>query len=145
MSTDDRIEQFYLSPEARHEVLESVRSWAASEDGVMLAVAFGSFVRGESFRDLDLGLFLREPFDALELGKLAWRIWKAIGRPVFEIDVVPLNDAMPGFVTEVLREGCVLREAWPGDAHDRAVQAQSEWIDFQEAARIVAHDTEQPP
>ena len=107
------------------------------EPKVRLAILFGSFVRGEPFRDVDIGIELDEPFRLAEVGSISLRLWEAVGRPAFELDVVPLNEAPPSFQMEVSGTGAVLFERWPGYGLDYFVQAQSDVLDFREAERIV--------
>ena len=126
-----------LSQAALGALETALRAALAREPKVRLAFLFGSAARGESFHDIDIGVELDEPFRGLELRGLSLRLWEAAGRPQFELDVVPLNDAPPSFREEVSTTGRVLFERWPRYAHDFAVQALSDIIDFRQAERIV--------
>lgn len=114
----------------RNRITEALRRALEAEERVRVAFLFGSFARGEPFRDVDIGVELDEPFRLLSLGGLSRRLWTALGRPRFELDVVPLNDAPHSFRLEVADGGRVLHERHPGDAFEFAVQAQSDTIDF---------------
>jgi predicted nucleotidyltransferase len=129
-----RLSLFRIPSEAEKEAFLTALSGAlAAESRVRTAFVFGSFVREGSFRDVDIGLEFDEPFTLLEVSRLADRLWAAVGRPDFELDVVPLNDAPPTFRLEVDSTGRVVRERSAGDALEFGVRARSEWIDLREA------------
>lgn len=86
---------------------------------VELAYLFGSLVRGEGFKDIDVAIWvLNPPVSTLARFKLAMEIGKALERqlhPRFEVDVRILNEAPPWFQMEVLRTGRLLfarAEGW---------------------------------
>ncbi|MBI4704842.1 MAG: nucleotidyltransferase domain-containing protein [Deltaproteobacteria bacterium] len=134
-----------LPLEERFGLVSALRRALLAEPCVRVAFLHGSFARGEPFRDLDVGVQLDEPFRILAVGGLAHRLWAAIGRPGFDVDVVPLNDAPAAFRWEVAQGGQVLRERRPGDAADFAVRALSERIDFNEARRVIEAEARVAP
>jgi predicted nucleotidyltransferase len=121
---------FEMPAEARDAVARSLGEALASEPGVRVALLFGSFARGEPFRDLDVGVEFGGPFSLLDVGRLATRLWSAAGEPAFEIDVVPLDDAPASFRLEVAETGRLLRERHEGDAVEFAVAARRDAIDL---------------
>lgn len=128
----------HLSPRERDGWLESLASAFACESSVQVAFVFGSFLGGDAFRDLDIAVWLDEPFSLLDVARLTSRLWAAVGRPAFELDVVPLNDAAPAFLAEVAEKGRLLVERHEGAALDLAVRARSDWLDLRAVNAINA-------
>ncbi|MEW6426066.1 MAG: nucleotidyltransferase domain-containing protein [Bacillota bacterium] len=105
---------------------------------VELAYLFGSFVRGEVYHDLDLGLVLNESLSLKERWpyalKVAGEAEKAIKYAV-PVDVRLLNEAPPKFSYQVLKTGRLLF------ARSEAVRIRYEkeimlaYLDFQETDR----------
>lgn len=119
-----------LPTEDRFALLARAAAALAAMSQVRVAWAFGSFVRAEPFRDLDVAVVLDEPWSLLSLGRVARMVAEALGWPPWEVDVVPLNDATPAFRWAVVREGRVLYERTPGDATEDWVLARNLWLDF---------------
>jgi len=73
---------------------------------VLLAIIYGSFIRGGEFRDVDLAVYLKPGVDPLRYAlDLEGMLEEALGYPV---DVKPLNEAPAWFTKRVLEEGRVL-------------------------------------
>jgi predicted nucleotidyltransferase len=119
----------------REQMLERVGRALAGVDGIELGYAFGSFARGEPFRDLDVAVLLDDARNWRTPARAGRAIWEALGRPGFEIDVVPLNDASPAFKRAVVTENRLVFERHSGSAADFWVSAVSEDIDFREWKR----------
>lgn len=106
--------------------------------GVRVVWVFGSFARGELFRDIDIAVLLEDPGQWRTLAKVEARAERALeGRP-HTLDVVPINDATPSFQRQVCTEGVVLFESVAGEALDATVSAISRDIDYREWLRV--HD-----
>lgn len=136
---DDAVLVHDLSPRERDAIALALAAALNDEPSVRVAYLFGSFEEGGGFRDVDVAVWVEEPFSLLDLGRLAHRLWAATGRPRFELDVVPLNDAAPEFVARVAEEGRLLRERLPGAALEMATRARSDWLDWQSASSLVEH------
>lgn len=117
------------APERRR-WLDAIRRALAALDEVRLAYAFGSFPRGEPFRDIDVGVLLAEPLSWRVPGRIADAVRAAVPDAPAPVDVVPLNDAPASFRKNVADGGVVLYERVPGAALDFWVRACSEWMDF---------------
>jgi len=138
MTMDDAVTVHALSPREREALSDALEAALTREPTVRVAYLFGSFQQGGGFRDVDVAVWLDEPFSLLDLGRLAYRLWSASGRPRFEIDVVSLNDAAPEFVARVAEDGRLVRERLPGAALELATRARSDWLDWQSAASRLA-------
>ena len=121
-----------LPPPERAAFLGKLKAAFAVESQVVVAFVFGSFARGEPFADIDIGVQLDEPFTAMDVARLATRLWLATGGPSHELDVVPLNDAPPSFRLEVT-QGIAIHQRFEGAAADFKVMAWSEKLDFDAA------------
>lgn len=135
MSVGDRLDSFDLPAAARRSVLEQLAAVLASLENVIVGFAFGSFVRGERFRDLDIAILFDEPMTFRDPGRVAHAIESNLSVD-FPVDVVPLNDAPASFRYRVAQEGHVLREREPRGAIDFWVRARSEMLDLAEWHRI---------
>lgn len=94
----------------KEEVLAKLREVLGSEEEVLLAVVFGSFVSLDSYRDVDLAVYTKRG-DLGCLAVLSARLELALGVPV---DVVPLDEIPPRFRYSVLTKGVVVLERVPG-------------------------------
>lgn len=119
-----------LSDAERRRILEALSDELRGTQGLRLVFAFGSFVRGEPFRDLDLAVLFDDPRDWRGIGRVEGRASEALGELDVPIDIVPLNDASPAFRREVVREGRLLWEREPGTAREFEVQSVSEDMDY---------------
>jgi len=102
---------------------------------VRAAWVFGSFARGEPFRDLDLAVWLDHP--------ISWRSGPGVQNALdaalcvpFPIDVVVLNDASAAFRHAVTQQGRVVHEREPGTANALAAQAASGFFDLEAWRRV---------
>ncbi|MBI2901882.1 MAG: nucleotidyltransferase domain-containing protein [Planctomycetes bacterium] len=138
MSGDRELVRHDLPGERRDELLRAAARALESMPGVRLAWAYGSFVRAERFRDLDLAVQFAGRPGWRDPGRVVEAVSLALERPPFEIDVVPLNDAAPEFRLDVARRGILLRERIVGEAIEFAALARSELMDLAEWRRALA-------
>ncbi len=99
------LKHYDLSAPDRERVLGRVAESLAAEGAVLFAYAFGSFVEGRAFGDVDVAVFLDQERcpDASLLSlhlDLAGRLEEAAGLPV---DAVLLNEAPLGLRMAVVR------------------------------------------
>jgi predicted nucleotidyltransferase len=132
----DGIRRFHLAPEDREAVLRRMAEAAAHLEGVVLAVAYGSFLAGEHFRDIDVAVLFDEPLSRRALGAAEDALLAALGGLKLPVDLVPLNDAPPHFRAEVLERGRVLYEREPREAIEAWVRAKSESLDLAAWQRV---------
>jgi predicted nucleotidyltransferase len=131
-----------LDADGRQDVVQRLSRALASDDRVRAAWLFGSFSRGEPFRDVDVGVLFAEPLRTFEEAELSNRLWDALGGTPYDLDVVALNGAAPRFQLKVVDGGRLLCEHRPGLAVEFAVRAESEIADFLEAMRAVEAEAE---
>lgn len=116
-----------LDSSARERVIARLKAGLAGHSDVLFAFVFGSFLDGEAFRDIDLGVWATDSVGPrLEIG-LATALSEELG---FPIDVRRINDAPVPFLFHVLRGRLVavrdegrladLMERTARDYHDRA-------------------------
>lgn len=76
--------------EATHKtrLLEHFRTYLSTQDKVIFAYVFGSFAQREQFRDIDIGVYLAEPFHLDDVAGL-------------QTDLQQLTDAF------ILQSGCI--------------------------------------
>lgn len=127
----NRFEFHHLDPKKRRELLKTILQKALeSVSGVLLIVAFGSFVSASAFRDIDIGLYLEhEPRDCL---KAEWSISEKLSNAVgYVVDVKILNCAPPDVRYNILRKGVVLYEGCRGLAERLAIASWKETMDIE--------------
>ncbi len=94
----------------REERVRALREALEADEKVLLAVAFGSFVELESYRDIDVAVYATDTSLAY-IARLGAELEARAGVPV---DVVPLAELEPRFRWRVLARGLVLVEKVPG-------------------------------
>lgn len=114
-----------LAPDAREEVLARLETALAGRTDVVFAMVFGSFVDGEAFRDLDLGIWTSDVASRRVELELATTLSASLGLPV---DVRRVNDAPVPFLFHVLRGRIV------------AVQDEERLADVMEITARAYHD-----
>ncbi len=93
----------------REALVKRIRAILSKED-VLLAIAFGSFVELESFRDLDIAVY--SPRGNLEhYSRLTAKLELELGIPV---DIVPLDEIPTRFRHKILVKGKLILESTPG-------------------------------
>ncbi|MDI6889853.1 MAG: nucleotidyltransferase domain-containing protein [Thermodesulfovibrionales bacterium] len=97
-----------LSGEERGYLIERIAAILKEKEYVLFAYIFGSFASGESFNDIDVGIFisgerLNSPL-RLEL-EMERELEDAVRIPV---DIRIINNAPPSFIYNVLKSGLVI-------------------------------------
>jgi predicted nucleotidyltransferase len=118
------------------DLVERLRTRAASLPAVRLAVLFGSTARGEAgpHSDVDLGVLL-DP-DTIDL---RFEVEAELGRAAERaVHVVFLADAPPLLRFEISRDGILLREKEDGLWTDFMVRAMVDWWDWARYSRMFA-------
>jgi len=106
----EKFRYYVVSREEREAIVAKVRE-VLEDEGVLLAILFGSFVELDSFRDIDLAVYTRDYEDLSFIFRLANRLEEELGYPV---DVVPLNIIPPRFRHYILTKGVIIVEEKPG-------------------------------
>ncbi|MDI7266914.1 MAG: nucleotidyltransferase domain-containing protein [Myxococcota bacterium] len=122
---------FRFAPERASAMLAAMRGALAGEAAVRWAYAFGSFARGEPFRDVDVGVVTSPgAFSTLRsLGRLANRLAAAAGDGV-EVDLVDLQACSLPLVAAVLDEGVLLVDHTPAERRLWEAECTLRWVDF---------------
>ena len=98
-------------------------------DEIFAAYIFGSFITGESFADIDLGVILRHGYeDLLEYEiELESQLEKRVR---FGMDVRVLNSAPVSFSQNVIRSGQVIVDTDPNRRSDFENYTLKKYFDF---------------
>ncbi len=83
-------------------VVEAVRRVLEGFDYVVAAVVFGSVLRRNLVRDVDVGVLARSPLTIREVAEISSRLEEVLG---VSVDVVPLAEASPQLRFKALSEG----------------------------------------
>ncbi|MCX8188623.1 MAG: nucleotidyltransferase domain-containing protein [Nitrososphaeria archaeon] len=95
-----------LAEEERHKILEKIKKFFEKDDEIMFAIVHGSFIERNSFRDIDIAIWVKDPEKAFQYTiNLPCKIGEEIEVPV---DIQVLNDAPLPFKHHVLTSGKIL-------------------------------------
>jgi predicted nucleotidyltransferase len=92
-------------PEEKELLSKAISARLSREPGILFVYLHGSFVTGEAFRDIDVGLSIRDRKDFSYESDLSFELSKAIGH---EVEVKVINDAPVAFQMAVISEGRLL-------------------------------------
>ncbi len=103
--------------DTREQVVAAAKIVVAEDQRVMFAYMYGSFVHSETFRDVDVGVYLRDPaenpfqitFDIKE--RISRSLRSFIDADRFDVSI--LNDAPFTFLKRVFVEGILLLDRDP--------------------------------
>lgn len=102
----------------RIQLIRKITNYINSIDSVLFAYIFGSFARGETFSDIDIGIYMKDVIEEATMDiefEMEDKVEKIIGYPV---DVRVLNMAPVSFVFQVIRDGMLIRDDDPDDRSD---------------------------
>ena len=121
-----------LTRAEREAVLTRLAACLAGRTDVVFALVFGSFLEGQAFRDVDLGIWTADAAGPRIDLELATTLSAAVGLPV---DVRRVNDAPVPFLFHVLRGRVVVArdERCLADAMERTAWA------YHDIAPLLAH------
>ena len=101
-----KLKYYKLSSEEKNRIIEKLRNILVAE-GVKLAILFGSFTEANSFRDIDIAIYLDDPEDINKILELATKLEEKLELP---IDLTPLQALPPKLRLQVLTKGQILVE-----------------------------------
>jgi predicted nucleotidyltransferase len=130
VASDDALATQRLGLDEREALLCDIGRAVATVPAVRVAYVFGSFVRDEPFRDVDVAVLFDEPTSWRLAGRVEAALGEHLDPPRYRFEVVPLNDAPPSFRCEVADHGRVVYEREPRAAIELWVRARSELIDL---------------
>ena len=108
----ERFRFYELDSEEKRGIVDKLRKALVRRSEVLLAIVYGSFVRGRLVRDVDVAVYVGGGVKSFDYEfKLERELSEGVGIPV---DVRVLNDAPPRFVLEVLSWGETLVSRVPG-------------------------------
>lgn len=111
-------------------ILRSLAGALRREKRVRFAYAYGSFLRRQDARDINVAVYLEGKADPwLASGEIAGALEKAIARR-YRVDVHSLNAAAAGFAFQVLKDGRPLMERRPSERMDWEAHALSRYQDI---------------
>ena len=88
--------------DSKHRILETL----SNDKRIRFAYVFGSFVHGQRYRDIDIGIFSEPELALLDIGMLTGKLTDALSS---EVDLVQLNglpDKNPEFAYRIVpKEG----------------------------------------
>ncbi len=102
----ERFRFHQLSSNEKKRLIESIEAFLGQRDEILVAILYGSFLKGASFRDIDIALYVRGGVSPIRYGaKVERELEELIGLP---FDVRLMNFAPPWFIKRVIEEGFVL-------------------------------------
>ncbi len=98
----------------RERIISAIKKILEKDNRVIFAYLFGSFVKGEVFNDIDIGIFTREEVNPFVIqAELKERISRELSKIGFRkeadfFDVRVLNDAPFYILGEIMTEGILI-------------------------------------
>lgn len=94
-----------LSRPEREEIKKALAEFLYRQEDILFAYIFGSFVREEAFRDIDIAVYSKDEKGFLYQSDMGYRCTMLTGYPV---EVILLNNAEIGLRMNILKEGELL-------------------------------------
>jgi predicted nucleotidyltransferase len=118
------------------DVLEKIGKFAKSNDVIAAAYVFGSSVAGKERResDIDIAIMVRGSMGGFERVQLETELSNLLGK---DIDLVVFSLASALLRHQILKYGCIVYEADPGERVRQEVTARREYLDSLVLYRIV--------
>jgi predicted nucleotidyltransferase len=104
----------------REKLLTLMKNAFEGDDRIVFAYTYGSFIRGESFRDVDIAIYVRDSYEnpfvltsdiKTELSRLAKK--EGLNLPANRFDVQIINQAPFTFLKRIFKEGVLLVDRNP--------------------------------
>jgi predicted nucleotidyltransferase len=126
----------------RERILSLIKEALARDGRTIFAYAYGSFVKEESFRDIDIGIYIKNPEENIfvvtsdlrtELSRHSRE--EGINLTVDQFDVKVINDAPFTFLHRIFKEGKLLIDLDP-DLRTDLIEHVS--VKYRECAGLLA-------
>ena len=113
----------------KEKITKTISSYLQRHEEIFAAYIFGSYVSGELFGDIDLGILVRnEPENLLEYEfELEIKLEELVK---FAVDVRILNKAPVSFVQNVIRHGQIIIDSKPNIRSDFESYILRKYFDF---------------
>lgn len=86
----------------REEVARKLKTILGEEDNILVAVLFGSVLRHDKVRDIDILVYTRKPLQLKQLLLLQEKIEQRLG---VAVDLIPYDQAPPTLKYQALKHG----------------------------------------
>ena len=118
-----------ITKREKEKITKTISSYLQQHKEVFAVYIFGSYVTGEPFRDIDLGILVRnEPKNLLEYEfELEIKLEELVK---FAVDVRVLNNAPVTFVQNVIRHGKIIIDSKPNIRSDFESYILRKYFDF---------------
>lgn len=131
------------TPQLKETLIRIIKGVIARDERVIFAYLYGSFVRGESFRDIDLALYVKKetsdnPFIIISdiKSELFFQARKEhLNIPADQFDVQIMNEAPFTFLRRIFQEGILILDRGP-DLRTDVVEYVS--FQYRECAGLLA-------
>lgn len=132
----DKVKYYKLGEEGKAEALQKLEDILKKEDKIKLAYVFGSFIRRNTFRDIDIAVYSAPSLTLEELLELGAKIELELG---FQVDLAQLQDLNPELRLKILREGkpLIIRSS---ELHSRLISQSASEIQDYEISKTTARE-----
>ncbi|NHV99032.1 MAG: nucleotidyltransferase domain-containing protein [Thaumarchaeota archaeon] len=130
----DKVKYYRLSEEGKAEALQKLEEILEKKGEIKLAYVFGSFIRRNAFRDIDIAVYSVPSLTLEEFLELGAEIELELG---FQVDLAQLQDLNPKLRLKILMEGkpVIMRSK---ELHSRLIsQSASEIQDYEISKRVL--------
>jgi len=125
----NKITKSTIAKREKEKITKSITSYIQKRKEIITAYLFGSYVSGQHFGDIDIGLFVRnEPEDLLGYEfELEIKLEQLVK---FSVDVRVLNSAPINFTQNVIRQGIIIIDNEPNIRADFESYILRKYFDF---------------
>lgn len=92
----------------KEQIKSTIKDHLESRDEIIFAYVFGSFIRKESYRDIDIGIFTEEDLDLIEIGRIQTELQNTVDDRVEVVQMQLLPAKNPRFAFSIVTEGELL-------------------------------------
>jgi len=131
-----------VSQMKKERILSLIRDVLARDGKVIFAYVYGSFVKEKSFRDIDIGIYVKNPEENIFVVTAALKTElshhakeERVNLTADQFDVKVINDAPFTFLNRVFKEGILLIDHDPDLRTDLVEQVS---MKYRECAGILA-------
>lgn len=97
-----------MQADVKNKIRQKIKDFFTSKENIVFVYLFGSVVNKDSFRDIDIAIFMDTMPDMIQLGKLQAALDDLIGPKVDLILLNALPSKNPAFAYEILSKGELL-------------------------------------
>ena len=86
-------------------VVAKIRDYLEHQDKIAFAIIFGSFIKGEAFRDIDIAVYSEKELELIRMGIIQAELTERTGQAIDLVSLKGLPYKDPAFAYEIVTHG----------------------------------------